>query len=109
MPNGAGNTYSNLYKHQYNIIDNKVVEIKTVVVHKFLVQHSDDPIIDAAEPLLEWQNSEQGQWVMAHAVEVPEWRRFTEPATYNEQFVIVARLKAIDYTFWQLKWAQAID
>ena len=83
-----------------------VVEVKTVVVHRFTVV-SEDPIIAAADPLLAWQNSDQGAWVMSHAVEVPEWRRFTEPVTYTEQFVIVARLKAVDYTFWQLKWGSS--
>jgi hypothetical protein len=41
---------------------------------------------------------------MASAVEQPEWHRVREPATYNLNYAIVARLTDRDYTFWMLKW-----
>lgn len=57
-----------------------------------------------SEQLAEWEQSENGSWIIQHSVEPPFWRRHTDPQTLLEIFVIVARLKEADYTFWQLKW-----
>jgi len=35
--------------------------------HRFNIADTVDPAIAAAEPILAWQNTEHGQWVMAHA------------------------------------------
>jgi hypothetical protein len=80
------------------------VEIKTVIVHSFILGDVDDPDLYAAQPLYEWQTSEQGQWIMDHAVEQPVWHRMVDPVAYGYKYKITARLKAVDYTFWALKW-----
>jgi hypothetical protein len=64
----------------------------------------DDPDLYAAEPLIQWQNSEAGKWVMEHAVEPPMWQRVPDLNTFGYRYGITARLRARDYTFWQLKW-----
>jgi hypothetical protein len=97
------------YNNQYQIMDSKVVEIKTVVVHKFQVGDSEDPDIYAAGPLFDWERSESGQFVMKHAVETPIWNRFIDSNTYGYQYAIAAKLKAADYTFWALKWGNTVD
>ena len=78
--------------------------IHKVVVHQFTMGDVEDPDLYAAEPLWQWQQSEQGQWVMAHAVETPEWHRMADNMSYGYKFAITAKLKGRDYTFWQVKW-----
>lgn len=90
------------------IIDDKVCKIHTTIVHRFKLGDVEDPDIYAAQPLWDWQASEQGKWVMAKAVAPPEWHRYLEPMTYGYQYAIVAKLKDIDYTFWTLKWADSV-
>ena len=86
------------------MIDDQVVEIKTVVVHSFTLSDVDDPDRYAAGPMFDWERSEAGRWVMAHAVEKPVWHRMIDYGTYGYKYKITARLKAVDYTFWTLKW-----
>jgi hypothetical protein len=91
-------------KHKFIEIDNRVHEIHKVVVHRFKMGDVDDPDIYAAQPLWEWQDSEIGKWVMARAVDTPEWHRQADLMSYGYNYIIVAKLKDIDYTWWQLKW-----
>ena len=108
VPNrsGVGFKFTHLYKNQFNLIDNKVVQIVNTVVFSFTVDDLNDPIVGAAEQLVAWENSESGKFVMQHAVETPIWHQHKEPVTYSTRFRITARLKEKDYTFWLLKWGQ---
>jgi hypothetical protein len=89
--------------------DHKVITIKEAVVHSFEMGDVEDPDLYAAEPLLKWQNSESGSWVMSHALEPPTWHRIIDHMTYGYKYAITAKLSAVDYTFWCLKWANSID
>lgn len=89
-------------------MDNQVVEIKTVVVHRFNLGDVEDPDLYAAEPLWQWQQSEKGQWVLEHAVDQPEWKRWTDAESYSYKYVITAKLIDKDYTYWCLKWGTDI-
>lgn len=76
-----------------------------VVVHTFRLGDVEDPVLYAAQPLYEWENSEAGQWVKERAVSPVEW--FQGPSQqdyYGYQFRIVAELKEEDATFYRLKW-----
>ena len=89
------------------MIDDQVVEVKTVVVHTFMLGDVDDPDIYAAGPIFDWERSEAGQFVFKHAVEQPVWHRMVDSSCYGYKYKITARLKAVDYTFWALKWSSA--
>jgi hypothetical protein len=93
-----------MYPNQFNLVHDKVIEVKTVVVHRFKMGDVEDPDLYAAQPLWEWQQSEMGQWVMSHAVDQPEWHRHNNPASYHTEYAVVAKLTAKDYTYWILKW-----
>jgi len=95
---------ANTYKHQFQIVDNKVLEIKQLVVHKFQLNDLEDPDLYAGDSLYKWQESEMGKWVIAHAVETPIWNRHTDPITYGYVYAIAAKLQAKDATFFLLKW-----
>jgi len=106
--NGYISEPKNIKTHKYMIFDDKVHEIHTIVVHSFSVGDVEDPELYAAEPIINWQNSEMGKWVMERAVDTPEWHRQMNYQTYGYQYAIVAKLKGVDYTFWALKWGNQI-
>ena len=102
--NGYLGPAKNIKTNKYMILDDKVHEIHTLTVYQFSMGDVDDPDLYAAQPLMEWQTSEMGQWVMERAVDTPEWHRSLGVYDYGYKYVVVAKLKGADYTFWTLKW-----
>ena len=94
---------------KYMVFGDQVHEIHTVVVHRFRMGDVEDPDLYAADPLLKWQHSEMGEWIMARAVDTPEWHRQADISNYGYQYAVVAKIKDVDYTFWVLKWGNDID
>jgi hypothetical protein len=87
--------------------DQRIVdEIHKVVVHSFRMGDVEDPDLYAAEPLLKWQESEQGKFVMEHAVDTPVWHRQHDLANYGHQYVIVAELEKKKLSEFYLKWGK---
>lgn len=91
--------------YDVQVINGIAQRIHNVVVHRFRVSAVDDPDLFAAEPLIDWEKSEQGLWVKAHAVEVPIWRRQIDHTTFEYSYIVTARLLGRDYTYWTLKWS----
>jgi hypothetical protein len=89
---------------EYKLIDGKGVKFSDVAVHSFTMGDVEDPDLYAAQPIMEWQQSEAGKWVMEHAVEKPFWHRAVDPASYGHKYYIIARLAEQDHTYWTLKW-----
>lgn len=96
--------------NKFNIIKDgdkeRVEEMREVIVHQFLVEDFEDPDIHAAEPLIKWEKSEQGQWVMKNACEVPAWYRLPDPATYQYRYQIRAKFMGKALTEWMLKYSR---
>ncbi len=69
----------------------RVEEIKEFVIHEFSMGDVEDPDLYAAEPLLEWEQSDIGQWVMKNAADVPTWHRMADMASYGYRYQIRAR------------------
>jgi hypothetical protein len=92
---------------EYRLVDGKAVKFSDVAVHSFGMGDVDDPDLYAAQPLLDWQESEAGQWVMEHAVEKPFWHRMINPYTFGWTYFIIARLSEQDQTYWTLKWQKS--
>ena len=80
-------------------------EAKEVVVHTFIMGDVEDPDLYAAQPLIDWQNSESGQWVMENAVESPMWHRQADPISFGYKYAITAKLKGAKLTEWLLRHA----
>ena len=76
-------------KDGYRIVE----ELHEVVVHRFTMGDVEDPDLYAAQPLWEWQTSEQGKFVMEHANETPVWHRQADTYGYGYEYVIVAELE----------------
>jgi len=92
---------------EYKLIDERVVKFLDVVVHEFGMGDVEDPDLYAAQPLHDWQQSEQGKWVMEHAVETPFWHRHVDPYEYGYRYYVVARLSEQDQLYWTLKWQKS--
>ena len=89
---------------EYRVIDDRVVRISDIVVHEFAMGDVEDPDLYAAQPISEWQDSEAGKFVMEHAVEKPYWTRTVDLHSYGHRYVIVARMRESDQTFFKLKF-----
>ena len=89
---------------EYRIIDDRVVCISDIVVHEFAMGDVEDPDLYAAQPLSDWQDSEAGKFVMAHAVEPPYWTRTIDQLSYGYRYAIVARMCESNQTFFKLKF-----
>ena len=89
---------------EYRVIDDRVVRISDIVVHEFPMGDVEDPDLYAAQPISEWQDSEAGRFVMEHAVEKPYWTRTVDLHSYGHRYVIVARMRESDQTFFKLKF-----
>ena len=90
-------------RNKFQIIDNKVVEYRRIMVHQFTVKEEDTELFASTE-LWKWQQSEQGAWVMEHAVEQPEWYVIDNPTWFVTKVAVIAKLSGKDITFWELKW-----
>lgn len=94
--------YPVLNKHM--VIGDRVEEVKTVQVFEFTIVDTDDPDIYAADPLMNWERSAAGQWVMSNALEVPTWHPIQEPMTYGYRYIITAKLTGPKLTEWLLRY-----
>jgi hypothetical protein len=96
------------YKHwqpEYTkIIDGLPVRFRDVCVHTFYLGDVDDPDMYAAGPIFDWEQSEAGVWVMAHAVERPYWIQSVDYNKWGHVYKIMARLSEPNQLFWTLKW-----
>ena len=89
--------------YRYMIINDRVEEVREVVVHEFTMGDVEDPDLYAAEPLYQWQNSEIGQWVMEYAVETPCWHRMPDNMNYGYKYKITAKLQGARLTEYMLR------
>jgi len=95
------------YKFDTMLINGQAERIHTVNVHQFELAALEDPVVEAGPKLYEWEQSEQGQWIMAHALETPVWNKYEDMMHYMVKFIITAKLRGRDYTFWTMKWGSA--
>jgi hypothetical protein len=93
-------------RNKYNIMGDRVEECKTVVVHSFTMGDVEDPDLYAAQPMIEWEKSDQGQWVMKNAADTPTWHRMADPITYGYKYQIRAKLMGPALTEWLLRYGQ---
>jgi hypothetical protein len=78
--------------------------MRKIVFHSFNMGDVEDPEIYAAFPIMEWEKSEVGKWVMENAVETPSWHLRTDHGTYGYRVDIVGALKEIDEVYYRLKY-----
>ena len=96
--------YKQYQDPEYKFVNDKVVRFSDICVHEFTMGDVEDPDLYAAQPLWEWQESEAGKFVMEHAAEQPYWIRQVDLNSYGHRYVIVARMRESDQTFFKLKF-----
>lgn len=92
---------------KYVVVGDRVEEVKTIVVHEFTMGDVEDPDLYAATPLIEWEKSDIGQWIMNNACDTPTWYRMADPATYGYKYQIRAKLMGPALTEWLLRYGDA--
>lgn len=96
------------YRHwqpkEVKIIDGRPVSFRDVTVCMIRMGDVEDPDLMVASPIWDWQQTEQGQWVMENSVDKPYWTRSVDYVTYGHVYRVVARLSEQNETFWRLKW-----
>jgi hypothetical protein len=90
---------------EIKIINGVAIKFSTVQVHEFRMGDVEDPDLYAAGPILDWEKSPAGAWVMTHAVEVPYWTRAYDPFDYAIKYRIMARLSEPDLIMFKLKFS----
>jgi hypothetical protein len=81
-----------------------VDEIHKVIVHRFRMGDVEDPDLYAAQPIHAWEQSDQGQFVMKHAVDTPEWHRQLDQFSYGYEYAIIAELEMKKLSEFYLRW-----
>lgn len=89
---------------KYVIVGDRVEEVKTITVHEFSMGDVEDPDLYAAEPLLKWEKSDQGQWIMKNACDTPTWHRIADHNTFGYRYCIKAKLMGPALTEWLLRY-----
>ena len=75
-----------------------------LVVHTFSMGDVEDPTLYAAEPIMKWQKSEAGKFVMKNALGDPVFTSSPDLSYYGYKFKIIAELSETDATYFKLKW-----
>lgn len=97
--------YTHWKAKEVKIIDGKAVQFSDVCIHTINVGGDvEDPEVVVGSHIWKWQQTEEGQFILAHAVTTPYWVKQTDYNTWGQQFKIMARLSEQDQTFWRLKW-----
>jgi hypothetical protein len=91
---------------RYILLDEMVIETREIVVHTFTMGDVEDPDLYAAEPLWDWQQSDQGQWVMSNALETPIWSRMTDPISFGYRYIITATFGTKALTEFYLRFGK---
>ncbi len=86
--------------------DGQVVieEIHKVVVHLFSVGDAEDPDLYAAQPLYDWEKSDQGQFIMKNSISQPSWERMIDHLTWEYKYAIIAELEKKKLSEYYLKF-----
>jgi hypothetical protein len=75
-----------------------------VILTSFRLSDVEDPEIYAAQPIWEWQQTEQGKWCMENCIEVPSFSIVPDAVTYGYAVKIFGKLTDENLTYFTLKW-----
>jgi len=75
-------------------------------VYKFNMADVEDPELYAAGPIVEWQATEMGKWVMKNGLD-PTYHTHINPMTYGYTINITAHITDKRWTEFLLRWPAA--
>jgi len=76
-----------------------------ILVAELRMGDVEDPEIYAAEPILEFERTERGQWLKEHSYEQMTFDILAHPEVWGYGIRIHAWLNDRDLTFYKLKWS----
>ena len=77
---------------------------RVILFAELLIPDSDDPEIYAAVPILDWEKTDEGNWIMNHALEEPQWRVINDYTTNQYKAQIYGKLSEADEIIYRLKF-----
>lgn len=77
--------------------------MKTVVFHSIRMGDVEDPELYAAQPIWEWQQTDQGKWVMENCSD-PRFNVTSDPNTFGFRIDLYGEIEDIKATEYYLKW-----
>ena len=80
--------------------------MRQYLFHTFNIGDVEDPEIYAAQPILEWQQTEHGRWVMEHCPD-PKYHIGAAPTNWGHAVNIYGPLDDYAAVIFLLKWGEA--
>jgi hypothetical protein len=77
--------------------------MRKVIFHTFTMGDVDDVEIYAAQPLWEWQQTEQGKWVMEHCAD-PTYNIQPDGSTWGHRIIVSGMLNDRSAVEYYLRW-----
>ena len=77
--------------------------MKEYVFHSFMMGDVDDPELYASVPIVEWQKTDQGRWVMENC-EDPQYRFRQEAQSWGHRVELFGPLDEKHAVEFLLKW-----
>ena len=77
------------------------------LVHTIEMGDVEDPEIYAAEPIINFEHSEKGRWLMSNSYRQLEFTIRPNSRTYGWKVCIWSYLNEQDLTYYTLKWGEA--
>jgi hypothetical protein len=77
--------------------------MKEYLFHSFTMGDVEDPEIYSAGPILEWQKTEQGQWIMEHCSD-PQYRFCQDPQSWGHRVELFGQLDEKHAVVFLLRW-----
>ena len=74
-----------------------------MIFYQFTLGDVEDPDIYAAGPMLEWQKTEHGRWVMEHGVDLT-YNIYPDPNAFGYKVTIRGNLDQDDEVYYTLKY-----
>ena len=74
------------------------------VVKRIRMGDCEDPDLFVSQPIYEWQQTEEGKYVMKHSKPEPMWVRSFDHTAYGYLYTIKAYFTPEQITFFELKF-----
>lgn len=74
-----------------------------MIFHEFTMGDVEDPEIYAASPIYEWQQTDQGKWVLEHCSNA-SYKIMADYTSFGYRIVIYGDLSQEDATYFTLKY-----
>jgi hypothetical protein len=80
-----------------------------ILVHTVNIGDVEDPEIYAAEPLYDWEHTEQGQWLQANSYQEMCYTIKDDPRIWGHRVYVWAWLKNQELTYYTLRWGDTLS